>query len=171
MNFDIAFERVVGHEGGLSLNPKDRGNWTSGVIGVGELKGTKYGVSAMSYPHLDIKSLTLEDAKNIFRRDFWDRVHGDELHDGVAFQLFDFAINSGIGNAIRGLQRAVRVAQDGRWGPISRAAAAGMTESDTLFRLLAARLLFMTDLSNWASEGKGWARRIANNALYAAEDS
>lgn len=171
MNFDDAFARVIGHEGVLSLDPQDRGNWTSGIVGVGELRGTKYGVSAMSYPNVDIRSLTLEGAKTIFRRDFWDRVHGDELHDGVSFQLFDFAINSGIGNGIRGLQRAIGVAQDGQWGPISRAAALAMTECDTVMRLLGARLEFMTSLSSWPSQGKGWARRIARNLFFGAEDS
>ena len=61
MNFERAFEKLIDHEKGLSLDPKDRGNWTTGVIGKGELKGTKYGVSAMSYPHLDIRNLTLEN--------------------------------------------------------------------------------------------------------------
>src|SRR5690554_991684 len=76
-DFDLAFERLIGHEGKFTDNRADRGNWTTGRVGVGELKGTKFGISAMTYPHLDIKSLTLEQAKDIYLRDFWLRAGAD----------------------------------------------------------------------------------------------
>jgi len=171
VTFELAFERLLGHEGHLSLDPKDRGNWTSGIVGVGELKGSFMGISAMSYPDLDIPNLTVEHVKAIYLRDFWDKVDGDHLYDGVAYQTFDFAVNSGIGTAIRKLQLAVGVADDGDWGPISSAAAANMSESDTIMRLCAARLRFMTFLSGWSNNGRGWARRIAGNLEYGATDS
>ena len=68
-NFDNAFDRVIGHEGGFTDDPLYRGNWTSGVCGVGECKGTKYGLAAMTYPILDIRNLTLNQAKDIYKRD------------------------------------------------------------------------------------------------------
>lgn len=159
MNFDDAFDRLMGHEGGYSNDPNDPG---------GE---TKWGISKRSYPDLDIKSLTRMDAKEIYRRDFWDRVHGEDLHDGVAFQCFDFAVNSGIQTAIRQLQRALGVADDGWWGPVSAAAAKAMSETDTIMRLNAERLDFMTRLSVWPNFSRGWARRIAQNLRYGADDS
>lgn len=171
MTFDEAFERLLGHEGVLSLDRNDRGNWTSGVIGVGELKGSKYGISAMSYPDLDIARLSREDCAAIYRRDFWNRIDADRLADGVAFQLFDFAVNSGVETAVRYLQRAIGVADDGRWGPVSRAAAAAMSESDVILGLNAERLDFMTRLSGWPTQGRGWARRIARNLRYGLIDS
>jgi len=171
LNFDEAFDRLLGHEGELSLDRNDRGNWTSGQVGVGELKGSKYGVSAMSYPDLDIANLTKDEAKLIYRRDFWDRINADELHDGVAFQTFDFAVNSGIETAVRKLQAALGVADDGYWGPVTAAAAKAMSESDQILRLNAQRLRFMRRLSTWQGNGKGWALRIANNLDYGAVDS
>ena len=57
LTFDKAFDRLIGHEGEFTNDPKDRGNWTTGVIGRGQLKGTKFGISAMTYPHLDIINL------------------------------------------------------------------------------------------------------------------
>lgn len=159
MNFDVAFDRLIDHEGGYVNDPNDPG---------GE---TKWGISKRSYPDLDIKALTREDARQIYRRDFWERIRGDRLHDGVAFQLFDFAVNSGIETAVRKLQRALGVADDGHWGPKSQAAADAMTESDTIMRLNAERLDFMTRLSNWKHHGAGWARRIAGNLRYGAVDS
>lgn len=159
MNFDTAFERLIGHEGGYVNDPKDPG---------GE---TKWGISKRAYPHLNIAELTREDARILYKKDFWDQLRGDELHDGVAFQAFDFAVNSGMHTAIRYLQRAVGVADDGAWGPLSQRAAMNLTESDTILRLLAERLDYMTRLKNWPDHGKGWARRIAANLRYGAEDS
>jgi len=159
MTFGEAFDRLIGHEGGYSNDPDDPG---------GE---TNWGISKRSYPHLNIKALTREDARAIYLVDFWERIHGDTLYDGVAFQTFDFAVNSGIGTAIRYLQRAVGVADDGHWGPVSVAAAEALSESDTILRLNGERLDFMTRLKNWPHAGRGWARRIARNLHYGAEDS
>jgi lysozyme family protein len=171
MTFDLVFERVIGHEGGYSDDPKDPGNWTGGRVGVGQLKGTKYGISAASYPLWDIKNLTLEQAKYIYKKDFWTRINADMLHDGVAYQLFDFAVNSGCQTAIRYFQRALGVADDGLWGPVSQHAVDNSTESDMIMSLCAERLEYMTKLKNWPVAGKGWARRIANNLRYGVEDS
>ena len=159
MNFDESCDRLLGHEGGYVNDPDDPG---------GE---TKWGISKRSYPDLDIKNLTREQAKAIYRRDFWDRIHADKLPDGVAFQAFDFAVNSGIETAVRHLQRALGVADDGYWGPVTQAAAALVDESDAIMRLCGLRLMFMTTLKNWPQHGRGWARRIARNLLYGADDS
>lgn len=159
MNFDIAFDRLMGHEGGYVNNPADPG---------GE---TNWGVSKRSYPNEDIKGMTKERAKVIFRRDFWDRVNADKMPDGVAYQIADFAYNSGSETAVRYLQRAVGVADDGDWGQASQSALEKMSESDLILSLNAERLEYMTRLSGWATFGKGWARRIAGNLRYGAQDS
>lgn len=159
MTFDDVFDRLIGHEGGYINDPNDAG---------GE---TNWGISKRSYPNLNIKSLTRDQAKEIYRRDFWERINGDKLYDGVAFQVLDFAVNSGIETAVRGLQRAVGAADDGHWGPASQAAADKMSEADQIMRLNAERLEFMTRLANWKFYGAGWARRIAGNLRYGAIDA
>ena len=159
MDFDTAFDRLMGHEGGYTTGDGDPG---------GE---TKWGVSKRSYPDEDIPNLTKDRAKDIFRADFWDRINVGDLPDGVAFQVSDFAYNSGVETAVRYLQRALGVADDGHWGPVSQRAARGASESDTIMRLLAQRLRFLTRLSNWPKAGKGWVNRIATNLDYGAEDS
>lgn len=158
MNFDMAFDRLMGSEGGYTDGAGDPG---------GE---TKWGISKRSYPDLDIKNLTKEEAKIIFRTDFWDKVNGDALIDGVAFQVSDFAYNSGPQVAIRYLQRAVGVADDGHWGPHSQACAEAMGEAKTIMRLNALRLQFMTSLKNWPTASRGWSRRIADNLIYGSQD-
>lgn len=159
MTFDEAFDRLIGHEGGYVNDPNDPG---------GE---TNWGISKRSYPNVNIKTLTRDQAKEIYRRDFWQRIHGDKLYDGVAFQVFDFAVNSGIETAIRALQRAIGVADDGHFGPVSHQRAAAMSESDQIMRLNAERLEFMTRLSNWRHHGAGWTRRVAANLRYGAVDA
>ena len=96
-----AFADVVGREGGYSAERVDPGNWTGGAVGVCELRGTKFGISAGAYPSLDIAGLTLADAQATYRRDYWDRVRGDELP--LALFKFDAAMNNGIGHAARWL--------------------------------------------------------------------
>lgn len=159
LTFDTAFDRLIGHEAGYVDDPNDPG---------GE---TKWGISKRSYPDLDIASLTRDDAKHIYLHDFWLALDAETLHDGVAWQLFDFAVNSGIGSAIRAYQRALDVADDGHFGPMSKAAAKAMSETDQIMRLCAERLMFMTRTKNWRFHGKGWARRMAKNLMYGAMDS
>lgn len=151
MNFDTAFERLVSHEGGLVNNPADKGGLT------------KYGISQRSYPSLDIAKLTLADARAIYKRDFWDRAQCDRLPPGVAFDVFDTAINSGIGQSIRFLQRAVGVADDGAVGPMTLAAVSRREPEAVQARFNGHRLEFMAKLSNWDVFGKGWVRRVASN--------
>ncbi|MFY9138234.1 glycoside hydrolase family 108 protein [Zwartia sp.] len=169
ITFDEAFDRLISHEGGFSDDPRDSGNWTGAAQGVGQLKGTKFGIAANSYGYLDIKNLTLEDAKVIYKRDFWD-VCGD-THPAIKFQLFDASVNHGRSNAIRFLQRAVKVADDGDWGVISQAALQLMDSNDVLLRFLAYRLKFWASLQKFDIYGRGWTNRGAENLLFAAEDN
>lgn len=169
IDFNKSFDRLIGSEGGFGDDSRDSGNWTGGVIGRGEIKGTKYGISAASYPSLDIKNLTLAQAKEIYFRDFWSII-GD-ADSAIKFQLFDAAVNHGRGNAIRFLQRAVQVADDGTWGSVSQAALGAMEKNDVLLRFVAYRLKFWSAISTFDVYGRGWTNRGADNLLYAAEDN
>lgn len=165
MTFNEAFAQLIAHEGGYTADPKDRGNWTTGVIGKGELKGTKYGISAMAYPNLNIKGLTLEDAKAIYYRDYWQAAGCELVPTAIKFDLFDMAVNSGVATAIKTLQRAVGALDDGNLGPKSMAAIAATSSALILARFNGHRLLFMTKTPAWATYHKGWATRIAINLI------
>jgi lysozyme family protein len=170
--FDKIFAITVGHEGAtLDLTPGDRGNWIGGAVGVGVLAGSKFGVSAMSYPNLDITNLTIEGAQAIYHRDYFVPVGGDQLPGPLALLAFDAAVNSGVGNAARWLQRAVGAPDDGAVGPQTiaavtrRAAATGVAA--VCAEMLAQRIAFMTaNPGEWAQfgarDGKplGWPRRL-----------
>ena len=157
ITFDEAFDRLLGHEGCYSNNPSDPG---------GE---TNWGISKRSYPQLDIKNLTRDQAACIYHKDFWEPLM--DAHPSIKFQLFDFAVNSGIQTAIRKLQQVVGVADDGHWGPVSAKALNIMEVNDVLMRFVAARLRFWTSLSTWPTFGKGWANRAAADLEYAAKDN
>jgi len=98
----------------------------------------------------------------LLNKNVWCVVHGFKI---------DAAVNSGVAQATRFLQRAVGVADDGVWGDVSQAALAKMYETDVILLFLAERLSFMTKLKAWDTFGRGWARRIAANLRYAAQDS
>jgi lysozyme family protein len=165
MDFEKAFEIVVGHEGGFTDNPKDRGNWTSGKVGVGQLNGTKYGISAMAYPDLDIRRLTVAQAREIYKADYWDKIRGDELPGHLAYNVFDGAVNSGVTRSIRWLQEAVGANPDGVIGPRTLASVASTPEALAIARYNGHRLMFITDTATWSTFGKGWAKRIASNLI------
>lgn len=86
-------------EGGQSWDKNDPGNYTGCQVGEGLFKGTKYGISACSYPHLDIPNLTLDEVTAIYRTDFWEKIDGDSLPHPLALYAFDTAVNLGLGVA------------------------------------------------------------------------
>lgn len=170
-SFDQAFDRLIGHEGGFSDDPKDPGNWTGGRVNVGTLKGTKFGIAANTYGDLDIKNLTLESAKAIYYRDWWLKAGADQIDGAIVYQLWDFAVNVGMSTAKRALQRAARVADDGQIGPATIRAVRSMSTTDVLMRFAAQRLRYYTSLSTWSTYGRGWVNRVAGNLDYAADDA
>lgn len=152
--FDKAFEILIGHEGGYVNDLADRG---------GE---TKYGISKRAYPHIDITNLTLAQAKNIYRTDYWDKVNCSSLPPDLALLVFDAAVNNGVSAASRWLQGAANVAVDGAIGPKTIAASfsSGVAE-----RFHAMRVDAMTKMSTWSNHGRGWAKRLASLPFEAAE--
>ena len=95
--FEHAVNIVLANEGGLSVDPHDAGGTT------------KYGISQASYPHLDIKNLTIDQAKNIYMRDFWQTQPYEDINDfDIAAKIVDLSVNIGAKWANRLLQRALK---------------------------------------------------------------
>lgn len=160
ITFDAAIERVLSHEGGYVNNPADPG---------GE---TQWGISKRSYPGIDIRALTRQKAKDLYFLDFWMPVVDVATSDtALAFQMLDAAVNHGMGNAVRFLQRAVGVADDGHWGPASNAAAALLDDHDKHLLYMAERFEFWASLKSFDTFGRGWTRRGALNLRYIAKDN
>lgn len=167
MDFDAAFERLLGHEGGFGNDRRDRGNWTGGEIGKGTLKGTKYGISAAAYPGEDIEGLTLERARTIYRMQYWGPAGCDAVPPALKYALFDMAVNSGVRAAVKVLQKSVGETVDGILGPRTLQAVQSMPADRLRLRFAANRLLLMTEAHSWPAYGRGWVRRVATDALEA----
>lgn len=133
-NFDEAFALVIGVEGGYTNNPADPG---------GE---TKFGISKRRYPDLDIKNLTIDQAKVLYKRDYWDEHDLDARPWCESLLVFDTSVNGG--NA-------------GRWLSMY----SGNPEFVSLFQ--AEHALYLASLPGWQEFGRGWARRLVKMALAA----
>ena len=149
-------DRLLAHEGGLVDHPNDPGGLTN------------FGISQRSYPHLDIRALTPEIAKAIYRRDYWEKPGLDAIPDlGLAEQVFDTAVNSGAGRAFRLLHGVVGTPEAPFWTPALRAALAAITAPSQWDGLreayLQARLRFFTRLALKRPANRtflrGWTRR------------
>lgn len=104
--FDKAITITLQHEGGLSDNPKDPGSITNFGISFTFLKN----FNPAATPD-DIRNLTIDKAKNIYRFEFWDKNrYGQINNQSLANQLFDLCVNIGPGMANICMQRAINYA-------------------------------------------------------------
>lgn len=163
LTFDESFDRLMGHEGGYVNHPDDPGGETMWGI-------TKRVALANGYSGA-MRELPRDVAKKIARAAYWDRAGCGQYHEAIAYQVMDAAYNHGIETAIRFLQRAVGVADDGVVGPHTLAVIQQRSIAEILTLFNAERLDFYTRLSSWLVFGKGWARRIVGNLRYLAEDA
>ena len=153
MDFNGAFTKLLGHEGGYSNHPRDPGGET--MWGITAAVARAHGYKGQ------MRALPQAVARAIYRKDYWDAVQADKLPAAVRYPLFDAAVNSGVKQATKWLQAALGVSQDGVIGPKTIAAAQAIDGAALASAMLGARLQFMTGLSTWPTFGKGWARRIA----------
>ena len=161
------YSKTLKFEGGYQNNPKDIGNWTGGKIGKGELKGTKYGISAKSYPDLDIKNITKDQALEIYRRDFWQALHLAAIDSNrIAWKTFDIAINCGPGTAVKILQKSVGVEPDGIIGNITLKAVNLSDQTQVLHNLVHWQQHHYLNIRNDdnAEFFKGWMLRSEDTA-------
>lgn len=158
-DFQKLIERVLIHEGGYVNDPSDPG---------GE---TRWGISKRAYPDGDITRLSRERAIELYRRDYWAPIKGEELPPVIAFQVLDAAVNHGTSRAIKWLQQAVGADDDGVLGPKTMLAVKTTPQLDLLARFNSVRLEFYAGLPTWANYGRGWAKRVAANLAYAAKDA
>lgn len=161
-NFIRAVNFVLGEEGldRLSLEKSDKGNWTGGVVGAGELKGTKWGISAASYPQLDIAALTRESAVAIYYKDFWCPLRGDQMGPRIGQCVLDCAVNQGLPTAVRLLQQALTLPADGEMGPVTISAVKTLDQDILIVAFLRERALRYAQSKQLATYGKGWFARL-----------
>lgn len=147
-NFARCLAEVLKHEGGYVNHPADPG---------GE---TNFGISKRAYPAEDIKGMTKKRAGEIYRRDYWNKVKGDDLPSGLDLVAFDGAVNSGVSRGAKWLQAAVGANADGKVGAATVAAANRADLHRAINAACDARMAFLRGLKTWPTFGKGWTRRV-----------
>lgn len=155
MTFARAVTYVLDQEGGLVDNPQDPGGLTS------------YGISQKAYPDEDIRAMTPQRAAQIYERDYWTPLRGEQLPDPVSFALLDFAVNSGVHGAIRTLQKALEIQADGIMGPYTLGVATRTPSKVVIINLSTQRILLLAEDKNWQTFKEGWTKRVISTALEA----
>ncbi|WP_371346106.1 glycoside hydrolase family 108 protein [Ancylobacter sp. IITR112] len=164
--FARAQPHVLAYEGKFSNHPSDPGGRT--YEGITQRVFDAW-CAASGVPKRTLSASTgkwpgwAEQRDSIYRKQYWDAVRGDDLPAGVDFAVYDAAVNSGPGRAIRWLQRALRLNRvDGIFGVATLAAVQAHSDHDALVAAICAeRLAFLRALKTWKTFGKGWARRVA----------
>ena len=154
MNFTTAFEKLLKHEGGYVNHKDDKGGATR--YGVTEAVAREVGYRGV------MNELPLDLAQRIYKDRYWDAVQAEQLPADVRYIVFDGAVNSGVAQAAKWLQRACGVKDDGVIGPQTIRAANALHPEGLKRKMLAQRLRFMATLANWPAFGRGWANRIAD---------
>lgn len=151
-SFKRAVENVLSYEGGYVFTSQDPG---------GE---TNWGISKRAYPTLNIKTLTRDQAIAIYYKDYWLKILGDTMPPYLAFNVFDFAVNGGVGAAIKTLQSALGLVSDGRIGAHTTEAMKIATKAH-LESFVALRVQYYASLPTYPTFGKGWVKRTIGTLI------
>lgn len=158
-NFETCLALMLAHEGGYVDHPKDPGGRTN--HGVTQRVWEEW--IGRPSNEKEMRALTPLMVTPLYKRKYWDVCRADDLVAGVDYCVFDVAVNSGPGRAIKFLQSSVGVTADGGFGPVTLAAVKKAEEDPV--RLIemycAKRLDFLQSLKTFEVFGKGWSRRVA----------
>ena len=155
-NWDKAFDLVIVNEGGYVDNSQDPGGATN--WGCTKAVWEKYVGHEVTKD--DIKALTKEDVKPLYKRNYWDAIHGDAIHSGLDYCIFDCAINSGVGRAAKFIQEIVGVPADGAIGNNTVTAITQINSITLINEFSDKRQAFLESLKTFPTFGKGWTKRV-----------
>jgi lysozyme family protein len=158
-NWQKSFELMLKSEGGYVNNPADPG----GMTNLGVTKATWENWVGRKSDETEMRGLTPEKVEPLYKKKYWDAVRGDEIENGgVAYLLFDFAVNAGVGRSIKTLQTAVGVTPDGGFGPMTMAAVQAIDPVELIEKFSQAKEDFYRSLTTFSTFGKGWLNRVAD---------
>ena len=158
-NYNECLKIILMHEGGYVNHPKDPGGETN--LGVTKRVYEEWGGTK------EMKDLTVEDVEPIYKKNYWDKIKGDDLPDGLDLCVFDFGVNAGPGRAAKFLQKLLGVTQDGGIGPQTLGALQSAIGEDKVTqtremieKYQSMRQEYYEGLSTFDTFGKGWTRRV-----------
>jgi lysozyme family protein len=155
-SWDRAFDMVIAHEGGYVDHPNDPG----GATNLGCTQAVWEQFVGHKVTKDDIKALTREDVKPLYKKRYWDAIYGDALPAGLDYCLFDCAINSGVGRAAKFIQQIVGVPADGAIGNNTIAAISQIAPITLINEFSDKRQSFLESLPTFGTFGKGWTKRV-----------
>jgi lysozyme family protein len=157
-SYDGALARLLVHEGGYSNHPSDPGGPTNfGITIFDYRKYVKPGATAA-----DVRAMTVDEAKAIYRSKYWDAMRCDELQPGVDEAVFDYGVNSGVGRSAKVLRRCLHLPDTTSVIDANVIAAAQNADAPELIvAICAERLRFLQSLHTWPVFGQGWNARVA----------
>lgn len=161
MDFDTAFTRLLGNEGGYSNNPKDPGGETMWGITVAVARAAGY--------RGEMRDMPVSFAKALYKVKYWSPCGADQFDNAFAFQVFDAAVNHGPNTAIILLQRAVGAKADGALGAQTMALVRAMLPAKVGIRFISERLRFWSAISGDTFDD-GWMNRAATDLIYLTQD-
>jgi len=164
-NWDACFAMVLKHEGGFVNHPKDPGGMTN--LGVTRTNWELY--LDHDVTEADMRALTPEMVKPFYKKNYWDRIRGDELPSGVDYAAYDLAVNSGTSRAAKYLQQIAGVTVDGVIGPQSLKAIQKCDAEDVVDEVCNMRMDFLKNLGTFETFGKGWTVRVNDVKAKATE--
>jgi len=156
--FERSLTKVLVHEGGYVNHPKDPGGATN--RGVTQRVYDDF-LKSQKKPSRSVREITSAEVEMIYRQKYWNLIKGDQLPAGVSYVVFDGAVNSGVSQSAKWLQRALGIAADGVIGPTTIEAAASYPDHDRLIALICERrMTFLRALKTFPTFGKGWTARV-----------
>ena len=164
-NFEKCLDMLLAHEGGFVDHPKDPGGATN--LGVTLATYEQWVGRAVTVD--EMKTLTPEMVAPIYKKNYWDKVRGDDLVSGVDWCAFDWAVNSGSGRPAKAIQRAVGAAVDGAIGPMTLQAVADKDPKNIIESVYHTRQKFYENLKTFETFGRGWTRRNKETLKQALE--
>ncbi len=125
---------------------------------------TKYGIDQRSHPHINIETLSLDQAKRIYFDGEWTQCRCSELQPPWDLAVLDTAVNVGSHRAILWLQEAVGVKADGFIGPKTIAAVNASTAGEFSDFINRRKHYYETEVKTVLRLRylKGWLARVAD---------
>lgn len=155
-NWDKSFEYLLASEGGYVAHEADPGGRTN--MGVTQVVWENW--VGRSSNEKEMRSLTPELVKPLYKKKYWDACKCDELPTGIDYLVFDFAVNAGVGRSIKTLQTSVGANADGAIGPKTLQALMFFSKNQLIDKFSEQKLKFYQSLPTFATFGKGWTNRI-----------
>jgi lysozyme family protein len=166
-NFAKAYRKTIAAEGGFSQHPLDPGG------------ATMKGVTLKRYSAYLGRQATVEELKAIpeehllaiYGQGYWDKCRCDDLPSGLDVCVFDWAVNSGPGRAVKALQELAGVRPDGDVGPKTLAAVASWWAyygpKTCIAMYQNERMEYLEDLLTFKVFGNGWTKRVIDMENFA----